>query len=41
MQHVFTVIIFDKANIDRTVIHCNQTVLLYGPPGAFLNYLSI
>jgi hypothetical protein len=35
MQYVFTVIRFDKANIDRTVIHCNQTVLLYGPPGAF------
>ena len=27
MQYVFTVIRFDKANIDRTVIHCNQTVL--------------
>jgi hypothetical protein len=33
MQYVFTVIRFDKANIDRTVIHCNQTILLYGPPG--------
>lgn len=33
LQYVFTVIRFDKANIDRTVIHCNQTVLLYGPPG--------
>jgi hypothetical protein len=36
MQYVFTVIRFDKANIDRTVIHCNQTILLYGPPGEFL-----
>jgi hypothetical protein len=35
MQYVFTVIRFDKANIDRTVIHCNQTILLYGPPGLF------
>jgi hypothetical protein len=33
MQYVFTVIRFDKAKIDRTVIHCNQTILLYGPPG--------
>ena len=33
MQYVFTVIRFDKAHIDRTVIHCNQTILLYGPPG--------
>ncbi|CAF1370217.1 unnamed protein product [Adineta ricciae] len=33
MQYVFTVIRFDKANIDRTVLHCNQTILLYGPPG--------
>ncbi|CAF3082422.1 unnamed protein product, partial [Rotaria sp. Silwood2] len=38
MQYVFTVIRFDKANIDRTVIHCNQTILLYGPPGLFLVY---
>ena len=33
MHYVFTVIRFAKAKIDRTVIHCNQTVLLYGPPG--------
>ncbi len=39
MQYVFTVIRFDKANIDRNVIHCNQTVLLYGPPGKNL-YLN-
>ncbi|CAF1487635.1 unnamed protein product [Rotaria sordida] len=32
MQYVFTLIRFYKANIDRTLIHCNQTILLYGPP---------
>ena len=35
MQYVLTVIRFDKAKIDRTVLHCNQTILLYGPPGSF------
>ena len=33
MKYVFTLIRFDKANINRNVIHCNHTVLLYGPPG--------
>ena len=33
IQYVFTLIRFNKANIDRKLIHSNQTILLYGPPG--------
>ncbi|CAF1023478.1 unnamed protein product [Didymodactylos carnosus] len=33
IQYVFTVVRFSKAKIDRRIIHCNQTILLYGPPG--------
>ena len=36
ISYVFTLIRFDKAQIDRTIIHSNQTILLYGPPGLFL-----
>lgn len=33
INYVFTLIRFDKAKIDRNIVQCNQTILLYGPPG--------
>ena len=40
IQYVFTLIRFHQANIDRTLIHSNQTILLYGPPGCGKTTLS-
>lgn len=36
MKYFLTLVRFNEVELDRSVVHCNQTIVLYGPPGWFV-----